>query len=206
MNLIRMLYSPDTGVIFSKPRFILKNEELYLINVPTTPPENLVSVFKNFQNWELKDHEFFYQKANYEGSPLYMSRLASFIITGVSVKFSPRRKGYDFFARDSMSRKVVWRIIQEFKQEVEENGGRFMIVHLPTQKPIKRLQNERHLKYQDLLEELQATFELIDPTLEFIRQAEVSSLDDLFSDRSSHYSKVGNQIVGESIANALLAR
>ena len=205
MNLIRLLYSPDTGVIFSKPRFILRNDKLQLINVPTASPEDLLSIFKNFQNWEFKDHEFFFQKANYEDSPLYWSRLASFIITGVSVKFSPRRKGYDFFARDSMSRKVVWRIIQEFKREVEENGGRFMIVHLPTKKPIKRLRNGRELKYQDLLEELQTTYELIDPSPEFIRQADVSSPDDLFSDRSSHYSKVGNQIVAEAIANALLA-
>ncbi len=206
MNLIRMLYSPGTGIIFSKPRFILKNDELHLTNVPTAPPEKLVSIFENFQNWEFKDHEFFYQKANYEDSPLYLSRLASFSITGVSVKFSPRRKGYDFFARGSMSRKVVSRIIQEFKQEVEEKGGRFIIVHLPTKKPITRLLNERDLKYQDLLKELQATFELIDPSQEFIRQAEVSSLDDLFSDRSSHYSKVGNKIVGETIAKALLIR
>ncbi len=206
MNLIRMLYSPDTGVIFSKPRFILRNDELHLTNVPTVPPEQLVSIFEHFENWENKDHEFFYQKANYEDSPLYVSRLASFIITGVSVKFSPRRKGYDFFARDSISRNIVSRIIQEFKQEVEEIGGRFLIVHLPTKKPIKRLLNERELKYQDLLEELQATFELIDPSQEFIRQAEESSLDHLFSDRSSHYSKAGNQIVGGAIAKALLAR
>ena len=206
MNLIRMLYSPDTGVIFSKPRFILRNDELRLTNVPTVPPEKLLSIFENFENWEFKDHEFFYQKANYEDLPIYSSRVASFIITGVSVKFSPRRKGYDFFATDSMSRKVIWQIIKEFKQEVEDTGARFMIVHLPTKKPLKRLQDRRDLKYQDLLEEMQTTFELINPSPEFIRQAEASSLDGLFSDRSSHYSKTGNQIVGGAIAKALLAR
>ena len=206
MNLIRMLYSPDTGIIFSKPRFVLKNDELRLTNVPTVPPEKLVSIFKDFENWEFKDHEFFYQKSNYEDLPIYSSRVASFIITGVSVKFSPRRKGYDFFATDSMSRKVIWKIIKEFKQEVEDTGARFMIVHLPTKKPLKRLQDSRELKYQDLLEEMQTTFELIDPSSEFIRQAEASSLDDLFSDRSSHYSKTGNQIVGGAIAKALLNR
>ncbi len=205
MNLIRLLYSPDTGVIFSKPRFILQNDKLQLINVPTASPEDLLSIFQNFHNWEFQDHEFFYQRANYEESPLYWSRLASFIITGVSVKFSPRRKGYDFFAKDSMSRKVVWRIIEEFKREVEEEGGRFVIVHLPTKKPIKRLRNGRDLKYQDLLKELQATYELIDPSPELIRQADVSSPADLFAERGSHYSQVGNRIVAETIANALLS-
>jgi len=205
MNLIRMLYSPDTGVIFSKPRFILENDSLRLINVPSAPPEDLISIFKNFQNWEFKDHEFFYQEANYKDHLIYASRLASFIITGVSVKFSPRRKGVDFFAPDSMSRKVVWRIIQEFKWEVEETGERFVIVHLPTEKPIKQLIDGEPLNYQDLLEELKASHELVDPSSALIRQVEASSLDDLFSDRSSHYSKLGNKIVGETIANALLA-
>lgn len=205
MNLIRLLYSPDTGVIFSKPRFILQDNALHLINVPTAPPEDLIPIFKNFSNWEFKDHEFFYQAANYEDHPIYASRLASFIITGVSIKFSSRRKGYDFFARDSLSRKVVWKIIEEFKREVEEEGGRFLIVHLPSSKPIKRLKDGATLKYQDLLEDLKSTYTVIDPSSELIRQTNISSLDDLISDRSSHYSKVGNQIVGETIANALLS-
>jgi len=205
MNLIRTLYSPDTGVIFSKPRFIVKNDMLHLINVPTAPPEDLVSIFKNFQNWEFKDQEFFYQESNYEDSPIYRSRLASFIITGVMTEFSTRRKGYDFFANGSKSRTIVWRIIEEFKREVEEKGGRFMIVHLPTKKPIKRLRNEQRLKYQNLLEELKANYELINPSPELIHKADISSFDDLFSDRSSHYSTIGNQIIGETVANALLS-
>ena len=204
MNLIRLLYSPDTGIIFSKPRFILRDEKLHLINVPTAKPEDLIPIFKNFRNWEFKNHEFFYQQANYENSPLYWSRLGSFIITGISVKFSPRRKGYDFFDKDSISRKVVWQIIHEFKREVEDAGGRFVIVHLPTKKPIKRLQNGRDLKYQNLLEQLQATYELIDPSPSMIRHADQYSPEELFADRSSHYSKVGNRIVAETIANALL--
>ena len=204
MNLIRMLYSPDTGVIFSKPRFIIENEALRLINVPTVRPEDLISIFKNFNEWEFKDHEFFYQEANYENRPIYKSRLASFIITGVTVKFSPRKKGYNFFARDSMSRKVVWQILQEFRAEVEETGGRFMIVHLPTEKPIKRLLEGEPLDYQDFLEELGSTHELVDPSSELVHQAKVSSLEELISDRSSHYSTVGNKIVGEVLVKALM--
>ena len=97
MNLIRMLYSPGTGIIFSKPRFLLENDTLHLINAPTVQPENLIAIFKDFNNWELKDHEFFYQEANYIDHPIYASRLASFIITGVTVRLVSnrlsRRKG-----------------------------------------------------------------------------------------------------------------
>jgi hypothetical protein len=205
MNLIRKLYSPDSGIIFSKPRFILQGDALQLINIPTVPPLDLIEIFKKFNSWELKDHEFFYQEANYVDHPIYKSRLVSFIVTGLTTKFSSRRKGYEFFASDSLSRKIAWRIIEKFKREVEEQGGHFTIVHLPTKKPIKRLRNGLDLKYQNLLEELQANFELIDPSPDLIQQADASSFDNLFSDRSSHYSSVGNQVVGEVVAKALLA-
>ena len=81
-----------------------------------------------------------------------------------------------------------------------------LFVHLPTKKPIKRLQNGRDLKYQNLLEQLQATYELIDPSPSMIRHADQYSPEELFADRSSHYSKTGNQIVGGAIAKALLNR
>ena len=206
MNLIRKLYSPDSGVIFSKPRFILQDNALQLINVPTVPPENLIPILKDFNHWKFKDHEFFYQEANYVDRPIYASRLASFIISGLTTQFSSRRKDYDFFAVDSISRKIVWRIIEEFKREVEEGGGRFLIVHIPTKSPIKQLQNGERLDYQNLLEELNANFELIDPSPELIHQAETSSFENLFAEGSSHYSNVGNQVVGVVVANALLAQ
>ena len=59
---------------------------LQLINVPTVPPQDLIQLFKNFNAWELKEHEFFFQEANYEDGSIYMSRLASFIITGVTTR------------------------------------------------------------------------------------------------------------------------
>ncbi len=80
-----------------------------------------------------------------------------------------------------------------------------MIVHLPTTKPIKRMRDNKPLKYQNLLEELKSTYELLDPSLELIRQAEASSLVDLFENQSNHYSYVSNKIIGEVLANALLA-
>ncbi len=142
INLIRLLYSPNTGVIISKSRFILQNNVLHLINVPTATPKNILTIFKNFENWEFKSHELFYQADNYNDHPMYRSRLASFILTGITTRYSPRRTGYDFFGVDSMSRKIIRRIIKEFKQEAEEEGSCFFIVHLPTKKPIKRLMRD----------------------------------------------------------------
>ena len=206
MNILRFLYSPDTGVIFSKPRFILDDDQLQLVNVPTLPPEELINKLKNFNSWESSKHEFFFQDDDYTDRPLYASRLAAFVITGITTKFSTRRKGYDFFAPNSTSRKLAWRIIQEFERTVHQEGARFVIVHLPTKGPIKKLAKGKSLKYQDLLDEIIGNYDLIDPAPALVHEAEMASIESLFEPESSHYSARANRVVGTTIAKTLLVR
>ena len=154
----------------------------------------------------MKEHEFFFQDTNYTDSPLYTSRLAAFVTTALTIKFSPRRKDYDFFAAGSTSRKLAWRIIEEFAREVTREGARFIIVHIPTKKPLRQLQNRKALAYQELLDELAAHFEHIDPASDLMRAADEGSLASLFGVGTSHYSATGNREVGEAVARALLRR
>jgi lysophospholipase L1-like esterase len=205
MNLIRVLYSPDTGLIFSKPRFVLEDHSLRLVNVPALPPENLPATLKNIDKWELKEYEFFFKKANYIDSPLYASRLVTFAISGLSTRFSHRRKDYDFFAPDSMSRKLTMRIIQEFHQDVTKQNAKFVIVHLPTRKPLKKLRSKEALKYQGLLNDLVSRYHIIDPADELLQMAEKKSLDALFGVDTGHYSAIGNGVVGEAVAKGITA-
>jgi hypothetical protein len=204
MNILRFLYSPDTGVIFSKPRFVLDDDQLQLVNVPTLPPEELINTLKNFNSWELSKHEFFFQEDDYTDRPLYASRLAAFVITGITTKFSTRRKGYDFFAPNSTSRKLAWRIIQEFERTVHQEGARFVMVHLPTKKPINTLLKGKSLSYQELLDELMSNYDLIDPAPALVQEAEMASIESLFEPESSHYSARDNRVVGTTIAKTLL--
>ena len=205
MGLIRMLYSPGTGIIFTKPRFILKKDALQLINSPTIPPQDLVNIFNNWNAWELREHEFFFQESNYSHNPFYTSRLASFVATGLMTKFSSRRKDYDFFAPDSSSGKLTLRIINAFSQEVEQEGARFFIVHIPTKKPLKRLMEGDALKYQDLLDTLQASYNLPDPAPALLEKADKHGLHALLAPGSSHYSKIANEAVAQTIATGLIA-
>ena len=206
MNLFRIFYSPFTGIIFSKPRFILEGEKLTLVNAPTVKPEDLVSTLENFSQWEFRSHEFYFQEENYTDSIFYNSRLAAFAVSGITMRFSSRRKGYDFFATDSNARKLAWGIIERFEQEVTQEGARFVVVHIPTKRPIQRLKNGDQLRYQELLNELVATYEVVDPAADLIRQADADSYKSLFLDTSSHYSALGNRVVGEAVAKALLAK
>jgi len=206
MNLIRMLYSPDTGIIFTKPRFILKDSALHLINIPTVPPQDLINVFNNWEEWELREHEFFFQKSNYSPHPLYKSRLASFVITGLTTKYSTRRKDYDFFAPHSSSIKIALEIIDAFSREVEQEGASFHIVHLPTEKPLEELMDGHPLKYHDLLETLRASYDLHDAAPALLDQARLHGINALLASDSSHYSRIANKAVAQTVATVLLSR
>lgn len=205
MNIIRMFYSPGTGVIFSKPRFIVApGNTLRLLNSPTVKPEEILKIYSNFDHWQLRPYEFFFQEDDYQWSPWYTSRLAAFIISGLTNRFSSRRKDYDFFAESSKSRQLTERLIEEFEREVLEAQSRFIVLHLPTKRPIKNLLHGDPLKYQDLLDELRAKYNFIDPSPGLLHQAEEDSYEALFATDSSHYSPLANRVIGEWIATSLI--
>jgi hypothetical protein len=128
------------------------------------------------------------------------------VITSLTTKSSTRRKGYDFFAPYSTSRKLAWRIIEKFEREVTQEGARFVIVHLHTKKPIDKLVKRKSLRYQDLLDEMRDNYTVIDPAPDLLREAEASSVESLFEPGSSHYSAHANHVVGTTIAKMLLIR
>lgn len=205
MNIIRMFYSPNTDVIFSKPRFILvPGNNLSLLNTPTVKPEDILNLYSDFDQWPLKPYELFYQEDDYKMSPLYASRLATFIISGLTNNFSSRRKDYDFFAEASPSRQLTERIIEEFEREVLEAQSSFIIVHLPTKSPLQNLLNGEPLQYQELLDGLSSRYDLIDPAFGLTSQSKEDSFEELFAKDTGHYSPIANRVVGEWIANTLL--
>ena len=205
MNIIRMLYSPDTGIPFSKPRFIpLPENNLGLINSPSVKPEEMLEIYSDFNHWPLKRYEFFFQEEDYKIRPWQASRLVNLILSGLTNKFSSRRKDYDFFAETSDSRQLAERIVEQFQREVVEAQSRFIIVHLPSENPLQNLLRGEPLAYQDLLNELDSRYDLIDPALGLISQSKEGSFEDLFAINSSHYSPIANQVIGEWIATTLL--
>ena len=97
------------------------------------------------------------------------------------------------------------RIIQEFHQDVTKQNAKFVIVHLPTRKPLKKLRSKEALKYQGLLNDLVSRYHIIDPADELLQMAEKKSLDALFGVDTGHYSAIGNGVVGEAVAKGITA-
>ena len=97
-------------------------------------------------------------------------------------------------------------IIEAFKREVKQEGGSFFIVHIPTKNPLKRLMEGDQLKYHDLLETVRTSYDLLDPAPVLVDQARIHGLNALLASGSSHYSKIANEVVAQTVATALLSR
>lgn len=76
VNVFRPLYFPATALPFSKPRFILVDGALDLVNFPAVPPEELMQVYERFGSPALAQHEFYYQGGDFFTGILAKSKLA----------------------------------------------------------------------------------------------------------------------------------
>jgi hypothetical protein len=205
LNLLRVLYSPDTGLHFSKPRFVLDGDGLRLVNVPTLRPERIGEVLSDFEQWELSPHEFYYQPANYADSVLYRSRLLCFLSSGVGTLFSQRRPYASFFSEGSESREITWRIIERFEREVRAEGSEFVIVHIPTRKRLSRMSWGLDLRYRDLLDALIARYDVADPTDGLMAALKIHGMEPLRAG-GGHYSGIANRAIADAAATTLIRR
>ena len=78
VNVFRILY-PQGGVVYSKPRFILDEGSLTLINSPALPPEEIMNAFEEFDSHPLAAHEAYYRGRDHLSPLLHVSRLAGLV-------------------------------------------------------------------------------------------------------------------------------
>jgi len=197
INLFRFFYKKgSSGVPFSKPRFIVEEDKLVLINSPTVPPDKLLEVLKNFSNWSLVKHEHFYRDDEYRTKFWQTSRFISLIIALVRhhqtmlLDDPPEGKAYQLMSE----------IIATFRDEVEGNNGRFLVAHLPPGNHFEYFQENDRFKYESVLKHIETLAPVFRPEKAMLDSIDGGSISNLFAD---HYSALGHKIIGESLAKYL---
>lgn len=200
INLFRFFYKKgSSGVPFSKPRFILKEDKLVLINSPTVPPDKLLEVLKNFSNWSPGEHEYFYRDDEYRSKFWQTSRFLSLIIALVRhhqtmlLDDPPDGKAYQLMSE----------IIANFRDHVEGNNGRFLVAHLPPGNHFGYFQENDRFKYESVLKHVETLAPVFRPEKAMLDSIGDDSISKLFAD---HYSALGHQIIGESLAKFLVGK
>ena len=196
LNLLRPLYDPRSGLPFAKPRFLLTDRGISLINVPVLPPGRMVATMRDFDAWEMRPHEYFYDPADFHGSWWQHSKL---LATAYDLKVNREDRWLlkrIIFREKSEEQGLGWAIIQAFDMEVSATGARFMIVHLPSNQEMNLRAGLGRWTYQTFLDALDGAYEVVHPEDALMKAAQKGGFEEIFA---GHYNEKGNRIIAREI-------
>jgi hypothetical protein len=199
LNIARPILFPDSAIPFFKPRFVLENGQLDLVDSPTPPPEDIPALLRDFGDSDLAQFETYYG-SDYEHHWWQASRLASVIIDTV---FPPEAAtgglpSADTLQLDSEKVQLSIAILQTFQTEVLDEGAQFMILHLPPYRYMAAYGRTGQMPHHEMLDALDADMTLV-RTEDALSEAD---LDGTYVHRG-HYSAAGNQIVAGEAGSAV---
>ncbi len=155
----------------TKPRFILENDEMILINYPTMETEELIKIVKEFDEWSLKEYECKY--------------------------IENREKGT---CNNEHRDTLCFNIIKKWFEEASENSEVYL-VYLPHKDYLTEKIQQNTYKYESIIERINQEISIINPENELIEEADYTSIDSLYVGHFSNKSnfivakKIYEQIV-----------
>ena len=203
VNIFRSLYSRNTWLVFSKPRFFIDEDGLLtLINSPVIPPEKVGDVLEDLSLSPLAEYEYWYIPDNYRQSFWMRSRFLAFLYTLFN-EYKPHpggrydhRPGHHYWDPEGEPMRVSLRILEEFAREARAAGEIPIILHIPKKNDIKCLERGTRPAHYQLLDELERSgIMVVDPAPEMKGESRLY--------KHSHYSSRGGRIVARILADAI---
>jgi hypothetical protein len=151
LNLVRMVKDPDTGVPFTKPRFLLENGALKLINSPTPSPDKIPALMRDLPSWPLVKYDAFYVPDDFRMTLWRHSRFLAY--TEAKIALTRERRGLtDFYKLGAEPADLALAITSRFAHEVKESGSIFCIAHLPHHRELEDLRSQGKFQFQPMLD------------------------------------------------------
>jgi hypothetical protein len=210
VNTIRPFISSGTGYPFSKPRFILEDGRLELLNNPVIPPEEIPLIMNNMEEWNLAEYEAFYSAEEYRDYIWFTSKLIAYVEAASHEEQTEwsRFSNTESWDLSNEPAQLTLSIIENFSQDVEAHGGEFIIVRLPTYQDLSTFLNGEEPPYAELLARIEDDHHIIYPERERLTQVmamNLPSLDALFTKKGGgHYSALTNEIIADVIAEFIV--
>ena len=101
---------------------------------------------------------------------------------------------------DSDPSRLMLAIVSAFQEDVKAHGAEFIVVHMPAQQDLMNWDKTGAVPYLDLLDELDGRVNLVHTADEF----DTDHLQDYFASLYGHYSSIGNRVIAEQVAAAIL--
>ena len=190
LNVFRPLYFMGSEVPLSKPRFVVRDDALALVNQPTVPLARLRAALAALPAEPTFAYERFFVPHE---SPWWLrTRMTATVATLVANARS------DPFNLSEEARDLANRIVAAFAAEVRATGAAFVIVHLPRREDVRTLAARRPLWYEPLLRDLDAHYTVVRP------ESVMAADDDASWAPHGHYVGRLNELVGAALVEPVL--
>jgi len=194
LNVFRPVYSPATGIPFTKPRMYIKEGKPYWANLPPLPPdkaeEKLISDFKNSA---LFPYERFFTVDIFSDSRL--NSFKTYIIFKSIYQEYLREK--NFLKNKAEAELVSDKLLELFKNDAEAAGIKFMVMELPNTDDMEKMQKENRVVFGQYLEKIFNDYDLC-----FAHNIlNGKNLTEIFY---NHYTEQGNEIIGKTAADCVI--
>lgn len=185
---------------------------LELINNPPIPPEEIPLIMSNIEAWDFVEYEGFYVPEEYRDNIWFKSKL----IALVEATFYDEQTEWSQFSNEESwdlsqePAQLTLSIIQNFRQDVEAQGGKFIIVRLPVYQDLSTFLKGEDFPYAGLLAEIEKDQPILYPERERLTQVlemNLPSLDVLFTrEEGGHYTALTNEIIADVVAELILTQ
>ncbi|MBK8012314.1 MAG: hypothetical protein IPK13_13275 [Deltaproteobacteria bacterium] len=197
LNILRFLMTPDAGLEMSKPRFILDDGELVLINSPTLDEDGLVRALTLGEPTSLMRHDFWRRESEQTFRPYFH---LSFLRVAASVWAAYERKQLRqqlYEGTRPEGNEITVAIARAFAREVRASGASPLVLIMPMRELLALQASPEGLP---LVRALKAeAIPVVDLGPSFFDAQRTSSVGDLFQP-DGHLTREGNAIVARVIA------
>ncbi len=210
VNIFRPFYwSVYENSIFTKPRFIITDDNLVLLKNPLPSLEDYRIFLKNNKAMlsQIGSNDYHYQIRYQEGSFDFLPsvKFTKVITYYYRKKFSTLAIEKSKLYNDkSEAFLVTVKIFDKFYQSVLDNASLPVIIIYPDVNDQYRYRRDKTKRYEPLIEYLKTNkYYYIDILAAFEKYEETYSVEDLAVGKWGHYSPLGNRIIAEYVDSFL---
>jgi len=203
VNVVRVFRDFDTGIPFSKPRFVLTDGKLTLVNSPTPTPENVPGLLAAIDRSKLAAYESLYHPEEFRTRWWRYSRFLALVEAKTSRTGShlPREQ---FYRLEDEPAQLALAITRQFKAEAEAAGSVFLAAHLPHFTELDTLKATGAFPFAGLYAEVQKSVTVL-PTEQAILDACGGQPPAKFF-HDGHYGDVLQTAIGRELARVIAAK
>ena len=194
LNIFRYCVSPQTGIMFTKPRAIVEKDSLKWVNYPTVPINEVYdSIVIGFEERDFFEHEYFSERKRYGVNVLdnlYLYKVLEDLL-------DDSKAGID---KNLQGRALMKKLVDDFQKSVESENAQYLMFKLSSfdeLSKIRFLKKEPHSLFWKDYEDgrpIYSNFELMMK----------EDLFRYFAPSQKHYSAYGNQVSAKELADYLI--